>query len=68
MSTRVVGVEDNESKWICAQAHESGLPMNPPMRGCGHIWADGTQPLICPECLNPCTQIDPLPDEDRSQP
>jgi hypothetical protein len=31
--------------------------MAPEMRGCGHIWTDAIQPLICPECLNTHTHI-----------
>lgn len=48
--------------WLCKpREFNDELPMDPTMRGCGHIWSDSTQPLICPQCLNPLTQIDRAP-------
>jgi len=49
----------NDARWQCARQSESGPPLAPEARGCGHIWTapEHPPPLICPECLNTRTQI-----------
>lgn len=43
--------------WLCKPQAADGPPLAPDERGCGHRWTDKIQPLICPECLNPRTEI-----------
>ena len=46
-------------RWRCVpQSMRPGTPVKAPeTRGCGHVWTDPMQPLICPNCLNSHTEI-----------
>ena len=60
LATAAATAAAKEKRWRCVpQSMQPGTPvMAPEMRGCGQVWTDKSQPLICPECLNPQTRIE----------
>jgi hypothetical protein len=48
-------VTGQAKRWSCVR--QTGRTVAPDVRGCGNVWTDQMEPMICPNCLNPSTEI-----------